>query len=100
MAAARLLKKAPELVLGTGLYDEFAARLWRAVDRLKAGSGFEEGVTQGPLIDMKAVEKVEEHVQDAVKKGATSVEMMPVLMPMMPYSTCSATRQTLPMSRL
>ena len=33
-------------------------------------------------------------------KGATSVEMMPVLMPMMPYSTCSATRYTRPMSRL
>src|SRR5262249_52940611 len=33
-------------------------------------------------------------------KGATSVEIIPVLMPTMPYSTCSATRQTRPMSRL
>ena len=37
---------------------------------MKVGNGLEEGVAQGPLIDMKAVEKVEEHVHDAVAKGA------------------------------
>jgi succinate-semialdehyde dehydrogenase/glutarate-semialdehyde dehydrogenase len=53
------------------VYDDFAARLARAVDRLKVGQGFEEGVTQGPLINLEAVEKVEEHIRDAVSKGAT-----------------------------
>src|SRR6188474_45223 len=62
---------ANRFLVQTSVYDDFAARLGRAVDRLKSGSGFEEGVTQGPLIDMKAVEKVESHIRDAVSKGAT-----------------------------
>jgi succinate-semialdehyde dehydrogenase/glutarate-semialdehyde dehydrogenase len=37
---------------------------------MKVGNGLEDGVTQGPLIDMKAVEKVEEHISDALSKGA------------------------------
>jgi succinate-semialdehyde dehydrogenase/glutarate-semialdehyde dehydrogenase len=37
---------------------------------MKVGNGMEEGVVQGPLIDMKAVEKVEEHISDALSKGA------------------------------
>jgi succinate-semialdehyde dehydrogenase/glutarate-semialdehyde dehydrogenase len=37
---------------------------------MKVGNGLEEGVVQGPLIDMKAVEKVEEHISDALSKGA------------------------------
>jgi succinate-semialdehyde dehydrogenase/glutarate-semialdehyde dehydrogenase len=41
-----------------------------AVAKLKVGNGVAEGVTQGPLIDMKAVEKVEQHIEDALKKGA------------------------------
>jgi succinate-semialdehyde dehydrogenase/glutarate-semialdehyde dehydrogenase len=53
------------------IYDDFAARLARAVDTLKVGPGFDEGVTQGPLINLEALEKVEEHIQDAVSKGAT-----------------------------
>ena len=61
---------ANRFLVQASVYDDFAARLGRAVDRLKAGSGFEEGVTQGPLIDMKAVEKVESHIRDAVSKGA------------------------------
>jgi succinate-semialdehyde dehydrogenase/glutarate-semialdehyde dehydrogenase len=40
-----------------------------AVDKLKVGNGVEEGVTQGPLIDEKAVQKVEQHVADALAKG-------------------------------
>jgi succinate-semialdehyde dehydrogenase/glutarate-semialdehyde dehydrogenase len=52
------------------VYDEFASRLGAAVARLKVGSGLEEGTTQGPLIDMAAVEKVESHIRDAVSKGA------------------------------
>jgi succinate-semialdehyde dehydrogenase/glutarate-semialdehyde dehydrogenase len=65
---------ANRFLVQASVYDDFAARLGRAVDRLKAGSGFEEGVTQGPLIDMKAVEKVESHIRDAVSKGATVVK--------------------------
>jgi hypothetical protein len=40
---------------------------------MKVGNGLEDGVVQGPLIDMKAVEKVEEHISDAVGKGARVV---------------------------
>jgi len=52
------------------VYDEFAAKLTQAVNEMKVGNGAEDGVNQGPMIDMAAVEKVEEHVQDAVNRGA------------------------------
>jgi succinate-semialdehyde dehydrogenase/glutarate-semialdehyde dehydrogenase len=52
-----------------GVYDAFAQKLVAAVDKLKVGNGVEAGVTQGPLIDEKAVKKVEQHVADAVAKG-------------------------------
>ena len=52
------------------VYDEFVEKLAKKVSELKVGSGFEEGVAQGPLIEMAAVEKVEEHVADAVAGGA------------------------------
>ena len=48
----------------------FAAKLAEAVRRLKPAAGLEEGATQGPLIDDRAVEKVEEHVADARARGA------------------------------
>jgi succinate-semialdehyde dehydrogenase / glutarate-semialdehyde dehydrogenase len=54
----------------SGVYDAFAAKLVKAVQGLKVGNGFEPDVTQGPLIDESAVEKVEEHIQDAVSRGA------------------------------
>lgn len=53
-----------------GIYDRFAAKLAEAVGTLQIGSAFESGVTLGPLIDMAAVSKVEEHIEDAVRKGA------------------------------
>lgn len=53
-----------------GVHDEFVEKLAARVSALKVGSGFEEGVAQGPLIEMAAVEKVEEHVADAVAGGA------------------------------
>ena len=53
-----------------GIYDAFVAKLTAAVAKLKVGDGTEAGVTQGPLINEEAVEKVEAHVADAVKKGA------------------------------
>jgi succinate-semialdehyde dehydrogenase/glutarate-semialdehyde dehydrogenase len=52
------------------VYDAFAAKLVSAVRKLRLGNGLEAGVVQGPLIDMNAVEKVEQHVADAVAKGA------------------------------
>jgi succinate-semialdehyde dehydrogenase / glutarate-semialdehyde dehydrogenase len=64
---------ANRLLVQGKVYDDFAGRLGRAVDKLKVGPGFEEGVSQGPLIDMAAVEKVESHIRDAVSKGATVV---------------------------
>jgi succinate-semialdehyde dehydrogenase/glutarate-semialdehyde dehydrogenase len=52
------------------VYDAFAAKLAAGVRKLKVGNGTEPGVVQGPLINMAAVEKVEEHIADAVGKGA------------------------------
>ena len=54
------------------VYDEFSQKLAKAVEqRLKVGEGFEDAVTTGPLIDTAAIEKVQEHVADAIAKGAT-----------------------------
>lgn len=53
-----------------GVYDEFVAKLAARVAKLKVGSGLEAGVDVGPLIDSKAVAKVEEHLTDAVSGGA------------------------------
>jgi len=53
-----------------GVYDAFAKKLADKVATMKVGNGLEDGVVQGPLIDMAAVEKVEEHISDAVAKGA------------------------------
>jgi succinate-semialdehyde dehydrogenase/glutarate-semialdehyde dehydrogenase len=53
-----------------GVYEQFAAKLVAAVQGLRVGNGFEEGVQQGPLIDRAAVLKVEEQIGDAVAKGA------------------------------
>jgi succinate-semialdehyde dehydrogenase/glutarate-semialdehyde dehydrogenase len=52
-----------------GVYEAFAEKFVAAVSKLKVGNGTEPGVTQGPLIDGKAVQKVEEHVADALAKG-------------------------------
>ena len=57
----------------SGVYDEFAEKMAKAVEAMQVGSGLEEGVVQGPLIDSAAVEKVEEHIADAVEKGAKIV---------------------------
>ncbi|MCF8080088.1 MAG: NAD-dependent succinate-semialdehyde dehydrogenase [Desulfobacterales bacterium] len=61
------------LLVQEGVYDEFAKRLAEEVASLKVGNGLEEGVEQGPLIDMKAVEKVEGLIADAVSAGARIV---------------------------
>jgi succinate-semialdehyde dehydrogenase/glutarate-semialdehyde dehydrogenase len=54
-----------------GIYDAFVEKLTAAVKKLKIGSGLEAGVTQGPLIDDKAIAKVEEMVADAKAKGGS-----------------------------
>ena len=64
---------ANRLLVQDGVYDAFAEKLAAAVDKLKVGNGLDDGTSQGPLIDMKAVEKVEEHIADAVGKGARVV---------------------------
>jgi len=60
---------ANRILVQDGVYDAFAKKLVAAVKKLKVGNGLEAGVTQGPLIDLKAVEKIEEHITDAVSKG-------------------------------
>ncbi|WP_227816295.1 NAD-dependent succinate-semialdehyde dehydrogenase [Nitrogeniibacter aestuarii] len=52
------------------VYDAFAEKLVRAVNALKIGNGVEAGVSIGPLIDARAVAKVQEHIADATAKGA------------------------------
>lgn len=56
-----------------GVYDSFVEKLAAKVKELKVGNGLEDGVVQGPLIDKAGLEKVEEHVADAEKKGATII---------------------------
>jgi succinate-semialdehyde dehydrogenase/glutarate-semialdehyde dehydrogenase len=62
---------ANRLLVQAEVYDEFAKRLAVAVGKLRVGDGLAGVTDQGPLIDAKAVAKVEEHVADAVQKGAT-----------------------------
>jgi len=64
---------ANRLYIQDGVYDAFVEKLKAAVARLNIGNGLEQGVTTGPLIDAKAVAKVEEHIADAVGKGAKVV---------------------------
>jgi len=56
-----------------GVYDEFARRLAEKVAGLKVGAGTEEGVSVGPLIEQAAIDKVRQHVADALDKGARVV---------------------------
>jgi succinate-semialdehyde dehydrogenase/glutarate-semialdehyde dehydrogenase len=58
------------LLVQDGIYDAFASRLAAKVSKMKVGNGVDEGVVQGPLIDSKALAKVEEHITDAKSKGA------------------------------
>jgi succinate-semialdehyde dehydrogenase / glutarate-semialdehyde dehydrogenase len=60
---------ANRLYVQAGVYDAFAEKLVAAVGKLKVGNGFDPDVLQGPLIDFAAVEKIEDHIQDAVAKG-------------------------------
>jgi succinate-semialdehyde dehydrogenase/glutarate-semialdehyde dehydrogenase len=61
---------ANRLLIQAGVYDEFAGKLKAAVAQLRVGDGLAGVTDQGPLIDAKAVAKVEEHIADALSKGA------------------------------
>ncbi|KGF62889.1 NADP-dependent succinate-semialdehyde dehydrogenase [Pseudomonas lutea] len=65
---------ANRLYIHDSVYDAFAEKLQAAVRKLRLGNGLDEGTTTGPLIDEKAVLKVQEHIADAVKKGARVIE--------------------------
>ena len=62
---------ANRLYVQAGIHDAFVARLIEKTEALKVGNGMEKGVEQGPMIDVAAVEKVEEFITDATAKGAT-----------------------------
>jgi succinate-semialdehyde dehydrogenase/glutarate-semialdehyde dehydrogenase len=61
---------ANRLLVQERVYDTFAAKLTERVRSLRVGDGMEPGVTIGPLINAEALAKVEDHVSDAVDKGA------------------------------
>lgn len=61
---------ANRLYIQDGVYDRFAEKLQQAVSKLHLGDGLQADVTTGPLIDEKAVAKVQEHIADALEKGA------------------------------
>ena len=63
---------ANRILVQDGIHDAFAARLGKAVEALKVGPGNAPGVTIGPLINAQAIEKVREHVSDALGRGATA----------------------------
>lgn len=64
---------ANRLYVQDSVYDAFIEKFKAAVAKLKIGNGVESGITTGPMIDGKAVEKVKEHIEDAVSKGAKVV---------------------------
>ena len=64
---------ANRILVQDGVYDEFAEKLSKTVSEMRVGNGAEGEVDQGPLIDVNAVAKVEEHIADAVGKGARVV---------------------------
>ncbi len=64
---------ANRIYVQAGIYDSFAAKLAAKVQQLKVGNGFDDGVHMGPLINESAVQKVENHIQDATAKGAKVV---------------------------
>jgi succinate-semialdehyde dehydrogenase/glutarate-semialdehyde dehydrogenase len=61
------------LLVQDGVYETFAGKLAREVEKLQVGNGLSDGTQQGPLIDPAAVAKVEGHIADALGKGARIV---------------------------
>jgi succinate-semialdehyde dehydrogenase/glutarate-semialdehyde dehydrogenase len=65
---------ANRIYVQAGVYDEFVEKFAAAVRTMKIGNGADDGVVQGPLINVEAIEKVEEHIADAVEKGGKVIE--------------------------
>jgi len=61
------------ILVQEGIYDEFVSKLSEAVKTLNVGNGMEEGINQGPLINESALKKVQDHISDALGKGALLV---------------------------
>lgn len=61
---------ANRIYVQSGIYDELTQELKKEIALLKIGNGLENGITQGQIIDEKALFKVKEHIQDAINKGA------------------------------
>lgn len=61
------------ILIQAEIYDEFLTRFVAAVETLKVGNGMADDVTQGPLISVDAVAKVEAHIADALDKGARAL---------------------------
>jgi succinate-semialdehyde dehydrogenase/glutarate-semialdehyde dehydrogenase len=64
---------ANRIYVQAGVYDAFAEKLAAEVAKMKVGDGTEPGINQGPLINNAAVAKVEEHIADALGKGARAI---------------------------
>ncbi len=64
---------ANRIYVQAGVYDTFVEKLSAKVAEMKVGNGAEDGVVQGPLINVAAIDKVEEHIADALDKGASLV---------------------------
>ncbi|MCK1732232.1 NAD-dependent succinate-semialdehyde dehydrogenase [Bradyrhizobium sp. 142] len=64
---------ANRLYAQAGIYEEFVQKLSAKVAAMKIGDGTEQGVVQGPLINMEAIDKIERHIADAVERGARVV---------------------------
>ena len=62
---------ANRIYVQSNIYDEFSEKLAQATEAMIVGIGLDDGVTTGPLIDKQALEKVEEHIEDAISKGAS-----------------------------
>jgi len=65
---------ANRIFIQAGIYDEFAQKFAAKVKEFKVGGGYAEGVTHGPLIHDRAIDKVEAHVRDAEKKGGKVIQ--------------------------
>ncbi|MFD1768367.1 NAD-dependent succinate-semialdehyde dehydrogenase [Sphingobacterium suaedae] len=86
-----------------GIYKEFAKRLTQEVQKLKVGDGMKKNVQVGPLINKAGLEKVQEHVDDAVQKGAAlatggkslhGLFFQPTVLTHVPHHALIATEET------
>ncbi|KAJ9612380.1 succinate semialdehyde dehydrogenase NADP+ linked [Cladophialophora chaetospira] len=64
---------ANRIYIQRGVYEDFTKAITDRVNSFKVGNGFAEGITHGPMIHDRAIEKVQQHIDDAVKKGGKVV---------------------------